>query len=131
MFSKLNGFIFAALLATGPVITLAAEVENPARPDLSGTYDTATLTPLERPEWLGKTKHVYPWVAKTLSWIAETGLSWVNESESDPDREATKSTRAVPALNRVFTPFSTGVPDPSGMPVPTSNRVAKRSRPRA
>lgn len=56
--------------------------------DLSGTYDTATLTPLQRPTWLGETKHVYPWVAKTLSWFAEVGLTWANENESDPDREA-------------------------------------------
>ncbi len=68
-----------------PAVAFGAEV---SRPDLSGTYDTATLTPLERPEWLGETKHLYPWVAKSLSWIASVGLEWAAERESDPDREA-------------------------------------------
>jgi hypothetical protein len=86
--NKLKNAVPAAmlvLLATSPV--LADEIGKPGR-DLSGTYDTATLTPLERPEFLGETKHLYPWVANTLSWLVEFGFKWANESESDPDRGA-------------------------------------------
>jgi len=84
-----------ALVAVSIVLAAGAAGESAAPttpmreiPDLSGTYDTATLTPLERPQWLGETKHLYPWVAKTLSWIAKMGLEWAAERESDPDREA-------------------------------------------
>ena len=70
-----------------PTFSVYADEENPV-PDLSGTYDTATLTPLQRPEFLGETKHLYKWVARTVNWFAERGLDWVNENESDPDREA-------------------------------------------
>ncbi len=78
--------VFAVLL-----IATSATAQEPAsasRPDLSGTYNTATLTPLERPEWLGETKHVYPWVARTLSWAASVALELAAENESDPEREA-------------------------------------------
>ncbi len=57
-------------------------------PDLSGTYDAATLTPLERPEFLGETKHVYKWVATALSWAAGLALEQLGGGESDPNREA-------------------------------------------
>ncbi|MDA1075644.1 MAG: hypothetical protein O3A63_12920, partial [Proteobacteria bacterium] len=30
------------------------------KPDLSGVYDTSTLTPTERPEWLGEGENLYP-----------------------------------------------------------------------
>jgi hypothetical protein len=79
------------LIATAVLLrqsAVAQDSEAAERPDLSGTYDTATLTPLQRPEWLGETKHIYPWVAKSLSWVADVALSWANENESDPDREA-------------------------------------------
>jgi len=79
--------IVLALQAYG-VSAVAEDIASPSRPDLSGTYNTATLTPLERPEWLGETRHVYPWVAKTLSWIAGVALDLAAEYESDPDREA-------------------------------------------
>jgi len=81
---------FTSFAAGAVLLWSGAAAAGPAgeRPDLTGTYDTATLTPLERPEWLGETKHVYPWVAKTLSWLARAGLDWSAERESDPDREA-------------------------------------------
>ncbi len=48
-------------------VSVSADVATPEVPDLTGSYDAATLTPLERPEFLGETKHVYKWVAKTLT----------------------------------------------------------------
>ncbi len=58
------------------------------KPDFSGVYDTGTLTPLQRPEWLGETEYLYPWVANTLNWAFEVAADWARTSESDPDREA-------------------------------------------
>lgn len=81
-------FSLSALIAVATAPPVSAETVQTERPDLSGTYDTGTLTPLERPEWLGETQSIYPWVAKTLNWVAQFGLEWANERESDPDREA-------------------------------------------
>ena len=41
------------------------------KPDLSGFYDTGTLTPLQRPEFLGETEYLYKWVADLINWAAE------------------------------------------------------------
>ncbi|MYE50652.1 MAG: hypothetical protein F4X81_04210, partial [Gammaproteobacteria bacterium] len=55
------------------------------RPDLSGTYDIATLTPLERPEAYGDNLFLAPeeaqkLVAETRAFIAE------DAQQSDPNR---------------------------------------------
>ena len=82
-----------ALLLAIAIITLSphssAEIKRTesGRPDLSGVYDTGTLTPTERPEWLGGVESLYPWVANFLNWAFQTASSWA-DSESDPDREA-------------------------------------------
>ena len=57
-------------------------------PDLSGVYDTATLTPTERLEWLGDIEYLYPWVAKSANWALKTATEWAQTNESDPDRGA-------------------------------------------
>jgi len=90
MTKKLPGFASITLLTLSllQALSVSADTAKQEVPDLTGTYDAATLTPLQRPEFLGETKHVYRWVAKTLSWAAELGLRWAAESESDPDREA-------------------------------------------
>ena len=88
--NKLPGQICMIFLALSLLHALPASAGARATeiPDFTGNYDSSTLTPLERPEFLGETKHVYSWVAKTLSWAAELGLRLAAESESDPDREA-------------------------------------------
>lgn len=58
------------------------------KPDLSGVYDTGTLTPTQRPEWLGETEYLYPWVASFLNWVFSIAADWAVDNESDPDREA-------------------------------------------
>jgi hypothetical protein len=58
------------------------------KPDFTGVYDTATLTPTERPEWLGETEYLYPWVAQSLNWVIEVISEWAIYRDSDPDREA-------------------------------------------
>jgi hypothetical protein len=67
-----------------------AEIKRTAsgKPDLSGVYDTGTLTPTERPEWLGETEYLYPWFAGVLNWAFEIAADWAINNESDPDREA-------------------------------------------
>ncbi len=58
------------------------------KPDLSGIYDTGTLTPTQRPEWLGETEYLYTWFAKWLNWVFGIVSDWAITDESDPDREA-------------------------------------------
>jgi hypothetical protein len=82
----------------GIALLLAASLSWPAiadinrtpsgHPDLSGTYDTGTLTPTERPEWLGETESLYPWAASALNWVFSIASDWVISDDSDPDREA-------------------------------------------
>ena len=58
------------------------------KPDLSGVYDTGTLTPTQRPQWLGNTENLYPFVARFLNWAIGVTSEWAIYNESDPDREA-------------------------------------------
>jgi hypothetical protein len=56
-------------------------------PDLSGTYDGATLTPLTRPPEFGDNLYLAPEDAEKLSKRAAAALAAAN-SESDPNRTA-------------------------------------------
>jgi hypothetical protein len=62
--------LFIALLITS---VAQAEIKRTpsGKPDLSGVYDTGTLTPEQRPEFFGDIKYLYPWVANLLNWAAE------------------------------------------------------------
>ncbi|MCB1686434.1 MAG: hypothetical protein KDI31_18190, partial [Pseudomonadales bacterium] len=77
----------AVILIAAPV---GAEIRRTASgtPDLTGVYDTGTLTPTQRPEWLGETEYLYPWVASALNWVFSIASDWALTDESDPDREA-------------------------------------------
>lgn len=70
--------------------SVQAEIKRTAggKPDLSGVYDTGILTPTERPEWLGETEYLYPWVANALNWTFKVASGWAISGDSDPDREA-------------------------------------------
>ncbi len=89
MMKKLTA-VTAAVLALSLLQASAVSADDAKSeiPDLSGTYDAATLTPLQRPEFMGETKHIYKWVAELLSWVALRGLAFAGEGESDPNREA-------------------------------------------
>ncbi|MDP6377624.1 MAG: hypothetical protein QF921_01265 [Pseudomonadales bacterium] len=78
-------FILSCLLVAIPANATPTSHDVP---DLSGTYDSGTLTPLERPEFLGETRHMYKWIADLFGWAANFVLEWTAQSESDPDREA-------------------------------------------
>ena len=57
------------------------------RPDLSGTYDTATLTPLRRPAHYGERLDLTPAEARAIAEHWEESFAKDN-APSDPDREA-------------------------------------------
>ncbi|MEM7000861.1 MAG: hypothetical protein AAF529_08745 [Pseudomonadota bacterium] len=78
------------LLALTTGVTQADDVKRTpwGKPDLSGTYDTGTLTPTERPQWLGEVEYLYPWVANLLNKTFALASESFIYSESDPDREA-------------------------------------------
>lgn len=56
-------------------------------PDLSGTYDTATLTPLQRPEMYGDKLYLSPEEAERIAKEDAAAKAAMNEA-SDPNREA-------------------------------------------
>ncbi len=80
------------LLVVSALLTgsLAAEIKRTpsGKPDLSGVYDTGILTPTQRPEWLGDTEYLYPFVARILNWAIGIASEMAISNESDPDREA-------------------------------------------
>ena len=79
-------FVIAILLLN----TAQAEIKRTpsGKPDLSGVYDTGTLTPEQRPEFLGEIKYLYPWVADLLNWAAQTAYDYFQDDVSDADRGA-------------------------------------------
>lgn len=60
------------------------------QPDLSGTYDTATLTPLQRPRQLGNKRFLTAEEAQALA-DEERTLAETLGSDSDPERHAPPS----------------------------------------
>lgn len=80
---KLALALTATLVTSGSVLpALAAE-----RPDLSGTYNIATLTPLQRPEQYGDKATITPEEAKAIADYWATNLA-KDAEKSDPNREA-------------------------------------------
>ncbi|MDX1385068.1 MAG: hypothetical protein R3190_15550, partial [Thermoanaerobaculia bacterium] len=90
-----RGSILAAvaLIVAVPAASIAAEdsADVPrradGRPDLSGTYDIATLTPRERPEAYGERLELTAEEAAALAEHWETNFA-KDHAPSDPDREA-------------------------------------------
>ena len=78
------------LLAAFLSVQATADIKRTqsGKPDLSGVYDTGTLTPTERPEWLGETEYLHPWAANFLNWTFSVASDYVSYGDSDPDREA-------------------------------------------
>ncbi len=84
----------AVLAVAGLVLALVAGAQAQdiprtpdGRPDLSGTYDTATLTPLQRPERFGNQLVLTEEGAAAIAEAARTRNVTRNQA-SDPDREA-------------------------------------------
>ena len=74
----LTGFVLSAL-------SLSAIADD--RPDLTGNYDAATLTPLQRPAHFGEKAYLTPEEAKAIA-EREQGLQQKGAARSDADREA-------------------------------------------
>jgi hypothetical protein len=79
-------FVLAAVMS----LSVNADIPRTSsgKPDLSGIYDTGTLTPTQRPEWLEEAEFLYPFVADFLNWTFSVASEWAIGSDSDPDREA-------------------------------------------
>lgn len=73
-------------LASGGAYAEIKRTES-GKPDLSGFYDSGTLTPLNRPEELGEKQFMTREEADKITARAEAFRS-TNDEASDPDREA-------------------------------------------
>ena len=134
-------WIFPSLLvaALGPSILPGAD-----RPDLSGVYDIATVTPLVRPENLGDRRSLTDAEAKALAQSTAEAIAKKNEA-SDPNRPAPPAGASVGNYNNLWMDSGTGgfridgqwrtsiiIDPPNGrMPAMTpeaSKRAAERTR---
>ena len=83
-------FSIALALLAGSVLA-SSETNGPrtpwGTPDFTGTYDTATLTPVQRPRYFGSNLHVTKEQADEHAKTAAERLA-AGSSEKDPDREA-------------------------------------------
>ena len=77
------------LLIAAPALAAEGEIKRAAngKPDLTGTYDAATLTPLQRPEEYGENLYLTPEEAQKIAADAAKGRA-ERHQVSDPDREA-------------------------------------------
>ena len=80
----LRAKIFLSLGFLGSVVLAPCAV---SQVDLSGTYDVATLTPLQRPAHFGNNLHLTPEQAAQLA-AADRNRDLEDSRQSDPDREA-------------------------------------------
>ncbi|MCB1685495.1 MAG: hypothetical protein KDI31_13450, partial [Pseudomonadales bacterium] len=87
-FCAAGAALLGLLLAVGTVAAATRTVPSTDRvPDLTGTYDIATITPLERPEQFGESLVLSPAIAaKMAADIA--AYKQADLEVSDPDREA-------------------------------------------
>ena len=88
--SAFRYFVFFALLSVGTQ-TWATERDIPrtasGKPDLSGTFDIATLTPLQRPEEFGETLYMTPEQAENITKTMADRVA-AEGVPSDPNRDA-------------------------------------------
>ena len=77
------------LLIAAPALAAEGEIKRAAngKPDLTGTYDAATLTPLQRPEEYGENLYLTPEEAEKIATDAAKARA-DRHQVSDPDREA-------------------------------------------
>ncbi len=84
-------FTFVLLTLSGGDVWANSNAEDPrtpwGTPDFTGTYDTATLTPVERPRYYGDSLYVTKEQAEERARQTREGLAESNASK-DPDRTA-------------------------------------------
>ena len=81
--------VAAGVLCACLGVSAAADVPRTedGKPDLTGTYNVATLTPLERPREFGDSLYLSPEKAQELAATA-AALKAADQEQSDPDRQA-------------------------------------------
>ena len=81
--------VITLLLALVATVAAQADIKRTAsgKPDLSGVYDTGTLTPLNRPEEFGDNQYMTREEADTITARTKAVFDFANR-ESDPDRGA-------------------------------------------
>jgi hypothetical protein len=81
--------VILVLLIAAPALAAEGEIKRAAngKPDLTGTYDAATLTPLQRPEEYGENLYLTPEEAEKIATDAAKARA-DRHQVSDPDREA-------------------------------------------
>ncbi len=92
--------LFLAVVLVVPAAVLAAETDLPrtasGHPDLSGSYNSATLTPLSRPSEYGDNLYLTPEEAQAIA-DAEAEIMARSNRSSDPHRDAPAEGGAAPA----------------------------------
>lgn len=97
----LSSVLFATLLASSPGFAAeATDIPRTAsgRPDLSGTYDVATLTPFERPASLGEKAALTAEEAARVARRAQTSAEFASRP-SNPERGAPREGGNVGGYN--------------------------------
>ncbi len=87
----MNRKIFSLLLASAMAQTSCADIPRTAdgKPNLSGNYDIATLTPLERPKEFGDNQYLTPEEATRLVAETKARLDDLEDTKNDdPNRAA-------------------------------------------
>ena len=88
LFRKLLGYTSSVLIVCAGSLAWAEVPRTPSgHPDLTGTYDGATLTPLQRPAEFGDNLYLTPEEAEKLA-AEEANLLAENNAASDPERGA-------------------------------------------
>jgi hypothetical protein len=77
--------LLSGLLATGAAADIPRTADG--RPDLSGNYDTSTLTPLERPEEFGDNQYMTREQAEQVMAVAAARIA-EDDEQLDPERDA-------------------------------------------
>ena len=89
-----RALVILPVLALAPAVLFAAEDNIPrtasGHPDLSGTYDAATLTPLERPKEFGDKLYMTRQEAEKIAADQAALIARANK-DSKPDRDAPKA----------------------------------------
>ena len=92
------------LVAVGAFCASSAVADVPrtdsGKPDLSGVYDIATLTPLQRPERYGDKRTVTPEEAAAIENYWKESLA-KDLKPSDPNRSAPEEGGPIPHTLRV------------------------------
>ena len=80
---------FLALLVAAPATFAESDIQrrSDGKPDLSGTYDIASLTPMQRSQEIGERRFLTPQEAAAIAGMKEE-YSPRDTAPSDPDRGA-------------------------------------------